>query len=113
MLGTNNFTLPILKIDLSDRTLIKYDIFEFNVDFPPRGTPIGIVTQYCEHQNMSYITQSTNKIPCNNAFTYVTRTNVIILSIGRKEPTTVQQVLESMLIHKLTVKFKSVHFITA
>ena len=44
MLGTNTSTLPTLKIDLSDYPLIKYDIFEGIVNFPPRGTPIGITT---------------------------------------------------------------------
>ena len=57
MLGTNFFTLPSLKIDLLDHLFIKYDIFVDNVNLPPRGTPIGIVTQFCEHQNMSYISQ--------------------------------------------------------
>ena len=46
MLGTNISTLPTLKIDLSDYTFIKDDIFEVNFNFPPRFTPIVIVTQY-------------------------------------------------------------------
>ena len=58
MLGANISTLPILKIDLLDHPFIKDDIFEVNVNFPPRGTPVGITTQYCEHHNMSYISQS-------------------------------------------------------
>ena len=45
MLGTNISALPTLKIDLSDHSFIKYDIFEVNVNFTPRGTPIGIVSQ--------------------------------------------------------------------
>ena len=49
MLGTNISRLPTLKNDLSDHTFIKDDIFEVNANFPPRDTPIGIVTQYCEH----------------------------------------------------------------
>ena len=52
MLGTNNSTLPTLKFCLSDHPFIKNDIFEVNVNLPPRGTPIGIVAQYCEYQNM-------------------------------------------------------------
>ena len=52
MINKNTFTLPSLEIDLSDNPFIKYDIFEVNVDFPPRGTPIGIVAQYCKHHNM-------------------------------------------------------------
>ena len=52
MLGTNISTLPILKSYLSDHLFIKYDIFKYNVNLPPRGTHIEILTQYCEHQNM-------------------------------------------------------------
>ena len=63
MLGTNISTSTILKTDLSDYPFIKDDVFEVNVNFPPRGTPIVIVTQYCEHHNMSYISQSENNTP--------------------------------------------------
>ena len=45
ILGTNIYTLTKLKIYLSNHPLIKYDIFEFDVNFPPISTPIGIVTQ--------------------------------------------------------------------
>ena len=58
MLGTNISTLSTLKIELSDNIFVKDDIFEVHVNFPPRGTPIGIVAQYFEHHNMSYISQS-------------------------------------------------------
>ena len=54
MLGTNNFALPTLEIDLSVRPFIKYDIFEVNENSPPRRTPIGIVEKSCEHYYMSY-----------------------------------------------------------
>ena len=57
VLGTYISVRPTLKIDLSDHTFIKYDIFEGTVSFPTRGTTIGIVTQYCKHHNMSYIYQ--------------------------------------------------------
>ena len=50
MLGTNISTLQTLKIDLSDHPFIKDNIFEVNVNFPPRGTPIGI------YQNIVNIT---------------------------------------------------------
>ena len=93
MLGANISTLTILKIDLSDNPFIKDDIFEVNINFPPIGTPIGIVTQYCEHHNISYISQSENKSPWNHAFPYIKSTNEWILSISRKEPTKFQQVL--------------------
>ena len=42
------------KIDLSDHTFIKDNIFEATVTFPPRGTPIGILDQYCKYHTMSY-----------------------------------------------------------
>ena len=46
-----------IDIDLSDHLFIKDDVFEVNVNLPPRGNPIaiGIVTQHYEHHNMSYI----------------------------------------------------------
>ena len=83
---------------LSDHPLIKYDIFEVNVNFPPRGTPIGILEQYCEHHNMSYISQSANNISRNHSFPAINRTNVWMISIGRKESKTFQQVLETISI---------------
>ena len=58
ILGTNISTLPTLKTDLSDHPFIKNDIFEVNVNLTPRGNPIGIVRKYCEHHNMSNISQS-------------------------------------------------------
>ena len=45
-IGKNISTLSTLKIDPSDHPFIKFDIFEVNVIFTPRGTPIVIVTQY-------------------------------------------------------------------
>ena len=96
MLVTNTSTLSTLKIDLSDHLFIIYYIFEVNVKSPPRVTLIGIVTQYFEHNNMSYISQSTNNSPWNHEFTAINRTNFWIIRIVRKEPTTVQQVLESI-----------------
>ena len=71
------------EIDI-DFKYIKYDIFEVNVNFPTGGTTIGIVAHYCEHHNMSYISQSTNKRPWNHALTDRNRTNVWILIIGIK-----------------------------
>ena len=56
---TNYTSLTTFKIDLSDHPFIKYDGFEVNINFTPRVTPIVIVTQYCEHHNMSYISHST------------------------------------------------------
>ena len=57
MIGTNTYTLTTLNMYLSYHLFIKDDIFEVNVNFPPGVTPIGILTQYCEHRNMSYIFQ--------------------------------------------------------
>ena len=92
MFGKDISTLPTLKIYPSDHPFIKYDIFGVNLKFSPRGTPIGIVTQYCEHHNMSYISQSENNIPYNHELSDRNITTLWILSIVRKEPTTVQQV---------------------
>ena len=113
MLGTNISTLKKLKTDLSDDPFIKDDIFEVNVNFPPRYTPIVIVAQYCEHHNISYTSLSTNHIPCNHAFPDRNRTNFWILRIFRKETTTVQQVLEAIPSQQLAVKFNKLHVITA
>ena len=113
MHGKNTSTLPTLKIDLSDHPFIKYDIFEGIVDFSPRGTPIGINTKYCEHHNMSYISQSENNFPWNHAFPTRNRTTFWILSIGRKEPTSSHQVLGAISSQKLTRKCNMVHVITA
>ena len=55
MLDKNISTLPTLKFDPLENPFIKYDIFEGNVNFTPKGTPISIITQYCEHHNISYI----------------------------------------------------------
>ena len=90
MIGTNISTLPTLKIDPSDHPFIKDNIFEGNFNFTPRGTPIGIITKYCEHHNISCISQSENNSPWNNAFPARNRTNVWTLSIVRKDPTSVQ-----------------------
>ena len=92
IIGTNTSTLPTLQIDLSDHPVIKDNIFEVNVNFLPRGTLIRILSQYCEHHNLSYISQSENNIQCNHSFLASNRLDVWTLSIGRKEPTTVQQV---------------------
>ena len=54
----------------------------------------------------------TNKIPWNHDLPERNRNNVWILSIGRKEPTAVQQVLESISI-QLTVKYNKVRVITS
>ena len=52
LLDTNTSTITTSKIDFSDHPFIKDNKFEVNVNLPPRGTPIGIVAQYCEHHNM-------------------------------------------------------------
>ena len=84
MTVTNINTLSTLKIDIFNHPLIKYNIFEVTVNFLPRGTPIVTISQYCEHQNISYISQSTKKSPWKHAFTAQNRTNVCTLIIGRK-----------------------------
>ena len=62
---------------------------------------------------MSYISHSTYNIPWNHTFPDINRTNFWVLNIGRKEPTTVQQVLEDISSHQLTGKFNRVHVIIA
>ena len=86
MTGTNISTLTTLKMDLSDNPFVKYDIFEVTVNFPSRGTTIGIVYKYCEHQNIYYVSQSKNNSPRNQYSPVINRTNVWILIIEIKEP---------------------------
>ena len=74
--------LSNIKINLSFHPFIKDDIFEVTVIFPPIVTYIGIVDQYCERHNMSYIPQSTNNSPWNHDSPTRNRTNVWILRIG-------------------------------
>ena len=81
MTGIFFSTLPTFKKYLSDHPFIIYGIFGVTVNFPPRGNPIGIFEKYCKHHNMSYISQSTNDIPWNRAFTVINSTNVWILNI--------------------------------
>ena len=54
------YTLPTLKIGLSDCPLIEDDIFGITVNFLPIDTTIGIAAQCCEHHNISYISHSTH-----------------------------------------------------
>ena len=61
----NTSSLVTLKIDIYGHQFIKNDIFKATVTFPPIGTPVGIVAQYCEHHNTSYVSQS--KISYRNA----------------------------------------------
>ena len=91
MTGTNFYILPKFKSDLSYHPFIKYDIFEFNVTFLPRGSHIDIDVQYCEHHNMYYISCSTNTSPWKGGFSVRNRTNVWIIIILIKETTTVPQ----------------------
>ena len=94
--GPPTYTIPTLKIDISDHPFIKDDIFEVKFNLPSIGNPVGIVAQYCKHHNMSYISQSTNKIPCNHTLKDRNRTNVCIIGIDRKESTTAQEFLEAV-----------------
>ena len=58
---------------------------------------------------MSYNSQSTNIIPQNNEFPAINRANFWILSIGRKELTAVQHVLETISSQQLIGKGNKVH----
>ena len=62
---------------------------------------------------MSYISQSENNSPWNNAFTARDRTNLWTISIERKYPTSVQQVIEVISSQQLTGKFNMIHVITS
>ena len=90
MKGKENSSLPTIKIDPFDHPFIKDDIFEATVTFPQRGTPIGIITYYCDRNNMTYTIQQNNNIPWNIAFPEIQRT------IGIKDPTTVQKFMEAV-----------------
>ena len=46
-------SLLTIKMYLSDHLFVKYDIFEATVKFPPRGTPIVIITYYCDNNKMT------------------------------------------------------------
>ena len=78
---------------LSDHLFVKYDIFEATVKFPPRGAPILIITYYCEHHNMTYISQSNNNITFKISFPARQKINVWIIIVLRKVTNTVQQVM--------------------
>ena len=80
-LGTNTSTLPTLTIELSNHLFVKYYVFEVGFNFPQGGTPIGIIAQYCEHHNITYISQFKNNIPWNHAFPARNRTYFWILGI--------------------------------
>ena len=69
------------KIDLSYHTLIKDDIFEATVKFPPGGNHVSMISHYSEHHNMPYVSQSTNSIPWNRELHARNITNVCILII--------------------------------
>ena len=113
MFCANISTLPTLKIDLLNHIFIKDDIFGVNVNFPQSVPHIGIVIQYCEHHNMSYISQSLNNIPWSHAFTARNRNNAWMIITGRNQPTTFQQVLEAISGQQLTGKFNRIYAITS
>ena len=95
----NIYSPPMIKIDIFDHPFIKYDIFEATLNFPPKGNPVDIVTQYYDNHNLSYIYQSNNNRPWNKTFPARNRTNVWILIIVIKETTTLQQATETIQSH--------------
>ena len=98
---------------LSDLPFIKDDIFEAAVSCPPKGTLIGIVAQYCKHHNMPYVYQPENNSPCTQTLPARNITNLCILIIGVNDPTTVQQVIESISSQNMTGLCNRIHSITA
>ena len=82
--------LPRLKADLLEHLFIKDDIFEATAKFPLMGKTIGMIVNYCEHHNIYYGYQSRNNSPWNGVSLERNRTNVCIILIGKKEPTTVK-----------------------
>ena len=109
--GIDTKALPTIKIDPSDHPFIKYDIFEDTVTFPARFNPINIITYYCEHHNMTYISQSNNNSQQNRAFPEIQRTNAYIISVWIKEPTTVKEAMEAVPSQQLTGKCNKIHVI--
>ena len=91
VIDTSNITK--IKIYLSNNPFIKDDIFEATVTFPPRGTPIYTITYYYYHHIITYIYQSKNNNTWKRSFTTIQRTNICVLIIGIKHPTTLQQVI--------------------
>ena len=61
---------------------------------------------------MSHVSHLKKNIPWNRAFPERNITNVWILSIGIKEPTTVTQVMESISSQQLTWKYNRIQVIT-
>ena len=102
---------PNNKNDLSNHPFIKDEIFEATVNFSPRFTPIGIITYYFEHRNMTYIYLSNNNSPCKIALPSRQINNVWVLSIGIKDPTTLQKVVEDVPSQQLTGKCNNIQVI--
>ena len=113
MNGTNMYDLPTLKNYLLDHSLIKYEISEVTVKYSPRCTHIGIIYQYYDNNNISYVPQSTNNSPWNWTFPEINRTNVWIIIIWIKEPTSSKKVMESISVPYITFRWNIIHFITS
>ena len=71
------------------------------------------IVQYCDHQNIYYISQSTDNSPWNCASHVRNKISVWIFSIGIKEPTTLQQVMEAISSQQLGGKCNKIQVITA
>ena len=103
--------LITIRIDLYDHPFIKYDIYESTVTLTSRGNPNVIIKYYCDHNNMTYVTQSNNNNPLDIDLPARKRANAWILCIVRKDPTTVQQVVEDVSSQQLTEKYNKFHVI--
>ena len=111
MTRTNISTLPTFIAYLSYHTFVKDYMFEATVHYLPRGTHTGIVAQYCEHHNMFYIYLLTSTSPWNCDLAAINSNDSCIIITGRKKPTTVQHVLETISSQQLTGECNRLHII--
>ena len=77
------------KMDHLYHTFNKENKFETTVTLPPSVTTIGVFAQYCDHQNMYYVSRSKNYSQWNRVFPERNRANSQIIRMIRIEPTIV------------------------
>ena len=97
--------LLTIKLVYISHPFIKYEIFEETVAFPPRVTPIGIITYYFDQHIMTYIYESNYNIPWKRVFASRKRTDVYIIIVGRKYPKTLQNFVTDVSSQQHTGKY--------